>query len=103
MPRSAADVEGLQENDWWTWPGSNRRPPARKAGALPTELHAHHNSHYFHLPAVFGFRRLKPLIGVVAARLPLHASRHFEKQRAHLDSAHNCRTRASAVSMSLTQ
>src|SRR4051812_43666142 len=25
---------------WWTWPGSNRRPPACKAGALPTELHA---------------------------------------------------------------
>ncbi len=26
---------------WWTWPGSNRRPPACKAGALPAELHAH--------------------------------------------------------------
>src|SRR6202022_817027 len=25
---------------WWTWPGSNRRPPACKAGALPAELHA---------------------------------------------------------------
>ena len=24
---------------WWRWPGSNRRPPACKAGALPTELH----------------------------------------------------------------
>ena len=23
----------------WRWPGSNRRPPACKAGALPTELH----------------------------------------------------------------
>src|SRR5947209_2109908 len=24
---------------WWRWPGSNRRPPACKAGALPAELH----------------------------------------------------------------
>ncbi len=23
---------------WWSWPGSNRRPPACKAGALPAEL-----------------------------------------------------------------
>jgi hypothetical protein len=27
--------------DWWTWGDSNPRPPACKAGALPTELHAH--------------------------------------------------------------
>ena len=26
-------------HDWWRWTGSNRRPPACKAGALPTELH----------------------------------------------------------------
>ena len=25
--------------DWWRWAGSNRWPPACKAGALPTELH----------------------------------------------------------------
>jgi hypothetical protein len=30
-----------RELSWWTWPGSNRRPPACKAGALPAELHAH--------------------------------------------------------------
>ena len=24
---------------WWRWTGSNRRPPACKAGALPAELH----------------------------------------------------------------
>ncbi len=24
--------------EWWSWTGSNRRPPACKAGALPTEL-----------------------------------------------------------------
>src|SRR5258708_38977541 len=32
---------------WWTWPGSNRRPPACKAGALPAELHAHSWSHLY--------------------------------------------------------
>src|SRR5437879_5644506 len=32
------------EDGWWTWPGSNRRPPACKAGALPAELHAHSRS-----------------------------------------------------------
>ena len=26
------------EAEWWSWTGSNRRPPACKAGALPTEL-----------------------------------------------------------------
>ena len=31
---------GYQREVWWTWPGSNRRPPACKAGALPAELHA---------------------------------------------------------------
>src|SRR2546423_12766533 len=31
----------IPRETWWTWPGSNRRPPACKAGALPTELHAH--------------------------------------------------------------
>jgi hypothetical protein len=25
-------------NQWWSQPGSNRRPPACKAGALPAEL-----------------------------------------------------------------
>src|SRR5882762_2387467 len=35
---------GIGKN-WWTWPGSNRRPPACKAGALPAELHAHSTSH----------------------------------------------------------
>src|SRR5262245_59920009 len=29
---------GGQEPDWWSQTGSNRRPPACKAGALPTEL-----------------------------------------------------------------
>ena len=28
-----------RRQDRWRWPGSNRRPPACKAGALPAELH----------------------------------------------------------------
>ena len=28
-------------NNWWSWTGSNRRPPACKAGALPIELQPH--------------------------------------------------------------
>ena len=28
---------------WWRWTGSNRWPPACKAGALPAELHPHIN------------------------------------------------------------
>ncbi len=34
---------GRARISWWTWPGSNRRPPACKAGALPAELHAPNN------------------------------------------------------------
>ena|GEM_PF-4251145 len=29
-------------NMWWRWTGSNRRPDACKAPALPTELHPHY-------------------------------------------------------------
>jgi hypothetical protein len=28
---------GLRQS-WWSWSGSNRRPPECKSGALPTEL-----------------------------------------------------------------
>src|SRR6266404_3564912 len=48
IPKSRAisvEVPAPRRNDWWTWPGSNRRPPACKAGALPAELHAHSRSH----------------------------------------------------------
>lgn len=31
---------------WWTWPDSNRLPPACKAGVLPGELQAHKKSSY---------------------------------------------------------
>ena len=39
--RTAFAVErtkGRQDRRWWSQTGSNRRPPACKAGALPTEL-----------------------------------------------------------------
>ena len=32
-------TQDLMARTWWRWTGSNRRPPACKAGALPTELH----------------------------------------------------------------
>src|SRR6187455_175673 len=28
---------------WWSWSGSNRRPPECKSGALPAELQPHYN------------------------------------------------------------
>ena len=42
LPRSFATStpEYLESINWWTWPGSNRRPPACHAGALPAELQA---------------------------------------------------------------
>ena len=38
--------------DWWRWTGSNRWPPACKAGALPTELH----------PQVINFSKLYAIL-----------------------------------------
>ena len=32
---------GCPLSPWWRWTGSNRWPPACKAGALPAELHPH--------------------------------------------------------------
>jgi hypothetical protein len=31
---------GRTEKNWWTWPGSNQRPPAKQV-LSQTELHAH--------------------------------------------------------------
>ena len=36
---------GAECASWWRWPGSNRRPPACKAGALPPELHPRGTGH----------------------------------------------------------
>ena len=38
MRRNANDVCLDEPPDWWSQTGSNRRPPACKAGALPAEL-----------------------------------------------------------------
>ena len=37
---------------WWRWTGSNRWPPACKAGALPAELHPHIQLNIGHLSSV---------------------------------------------------
>ena len=36
--RTSIPSTGRQDHRWWSQTGSNRRPPACKAGALPTEL-----------------------------------------------------------------
>ena len=38
--RASAESTKLSMS-WWTWPGSNRRPPECHSGALPTALQAH--------------------------------------------------------------
>jgi hypothetical protein len=39
------DGVSLRRPGWWSQTGSNRRPPACKAGALPTELWPHQQAH----------------------------------------------------------
>ena len=41
---------------WWRWTGSNRWPPACKAGALPAELHPHFS--FLSVPTFEPFKRL---------------------------------------------
>ena len=38
---SDAERSFTLKGDWWSQAGSNRRPPACKAGALPSELWPH--------------------------------------------------------------
>src|SRR3990170_3132745 len=38
LSRSSSAKRGSARQCWWSQTGSNRRPPACKAGALPTEL-----------------------------------------------------------------
>src|SRR5215468_5152886 len=35
---------GLLPSPWWSWSGSNRRPPECKSGALPAELQPQNQS-----------------------------------------------------------
>ena len=55
---------------WWSQAGSNRRPPACKAGALPAELWPHK---FFELEEVVGLGRFElptsPLSGVRSNQL----------------------------------
>ena len=43
---------------WWSWTGSNRRPPACKAGALPTEL----QPRYVNVVGLDGFEPSTPAL-----------------------------------------
>src|SRR5581483_9622705 len=38
MPPELQAQVGFIEPNWWSWSGSNRRPPECKSGALPAEL-----------------------------------------------------------------
>lgn len=51
LSKNVSDVLQVSEN-LWSWTGSNRRHPACKAGALPTELQPLNVSLSLHLPAV---------------------------------------------------
>ena len=44
LPRHAANLLSAACCSWWSWTGSNRRPEACKATALPTELQPHWNA-----------------------------------------------------------
>ena len=41
LPHSLSKVDDAASKTWWSWTGSNRRPHACKARALPTELQPH--------------------------------------------------------------
>ena len=41
LEKTKPKPDGLRLNFWWRMTGSNRRPPACKAGALPAELIPH--------------------------------------------------------------
>lgn len=50
MRNALPSCRTLRIEDWWRMTGSNRRPPACKAGALPAELIP--QSHTTHTPEV---------------------------------------------------
>ena len=47
-PISESIWDQIKINYWWRWTGSNRWPPACKAGALPTELHPPENLRFYY-------------------------------------------------------
>src|SRR5579859_310071 len=48
LPSSRPEYQYFR-NDWWTWGGSNSRPPGCKPGALPAELQALRTSQKLHV------------------------------------------------------
>ena len=60
---------------WWRWTGSNRWPPACKAGALPAELHPHIQLNIGHLSSV-----VLPFLFPVESSFPF-SSQFFMKRK----------------------
>ena len=38
VPVNTGSMPAQRVSNWWSWSGSNRRPPECKSGALPAEL-----------------------------------------------------------------
>lgn len=59
-------IQTLPIEDWWRQTGSNRRPPACKAGALPAELcpHVQRTSGYYRqtMVGLVGFEPTTPAL-----------------------------------------
>ena len=59
IDRPSLHSKTLHSKAWWSQTGSNRRPPACKAGALPTELWPRLNATLRALERVVGLGRLE--------------------------------------------
>ena len=66
MRRNANDVCLDEPPDWWSQTGSNRRPPACKAGALPAELWPRKSVNLITCPQP----KLRSLVGLGRLELP---------------------------------
>src|SRR6187399_1721681 len=62
LPATDRELELKLLEDWWSWTGSNRRPPACKAGALPTELQPPHSKSTASLVGLDGFEPSTPAL-----------------------------------------
>src|SRR6185312_4446646 len=68
LPRRTADLMSSSAGKWWSQPGSNRRPQACKASALPTELWPHDrlkSEGAFHFVHLIGLRDARCAIVVL--------------------------------------
>jgi hypothetical protein len=72
VPSGSANRSGVSRKGWWSQTGSNRRPPACKAGALPTELWPR-TSRFVGWPANRSSRQLAPPAFAEATAGNLHS------------------------------